>query len=151
MPPPLVARGMFPWMGVRVFFKVVVTFNHVGGSFNLLVPPPLHQGCPNNPIFSNMGLNTACWAYFMYHHISSVQFQGFFRKNAWEEWGEISSLSCDIQRNKNCTWKSSSYRAGVSLTAVQSDLPSLFYRWLYFRVIGMLLYSFWLCFSQGIS
>ena len=26
-----------------------------------------HQGCPNNPIFSNLGLCTACWTHFMCH------------------------------------------------------------------------------------
>ena len=32
-----------------------------------------HQGCLNNPIFSNMGLYAACWAHFMCHHkIQSV-------------------------------------------------------------------------------
>ena len=30
-----------------------------------LWPPP---GCLNNPIFSNLGLCAACWAYFMCHH-----------------------------------------------------------------------------------
>ena len=27
-----------------------------------------HQGYLNNPIFSNLGLCAACWAYFMCHH-----------------------------------------------------------------------------------
>ena len=47
------------------FSKVVVTFNHVGGSFNLSVPPP---GCLNNSIFLNLGLCAACWAHFICHH-----------------------------------------------------------------------------------
>ena len=36
-----------------------------GGSFNLYGN---HQGCLNNPIFSNLGLFAACWAHFMRHH-----------------------------------------------------------------------------------
>ena len=43
--------------------KVVVTFNHVGGSF-----PYHYQGCLNNPIFLNLGLCASCWAHFMCHH-----------------------------------------------------------------------------------
>ena len=41
-------------------------FNHVGGSFNLFKGH--HRVYPNNPIFSNLGLCAACWAYFMCHH-----------------------------------------------------------------------------------
>ena len=40
------------------FSKVVVTFNHVGGSFNLFKYH--HRGCLNNPIFLNFGLCAAC-------------------------------------------------------------------------------------------
>ena len=51
--------------GLGSFSKVVATFIHVGGSFNLSIPS---QGCLNNPIFSNLGLCTACWACCMCHH-----------------------------------------------------------------------------------
>ena len=53
------------WVGVGGFSKVLATFNHVGGSFKLLWPPP---GCLNNAIFSGLGLCAACWARFMCHH-----------------------------------------------------------------------------------
>ena len=46
-------------------FKVVVTFNHEGGSFHLSVTP---AGCLNNPIFSNLSLCAACWTRFTCHH-----------------------------------------------------------------------------------
>ena len=41
------------------FSKVVVTFSHVGGSFNLLWALPG---------LSNLGLCAACWAHFICHH-----------------------------------------------------------------------------------
>ena len=50
-------------LGAGDFSKLVVTFNHVGGSFC-----DHHRGCLNNPIFSNLGLCAACWAHFMCHH-----------------------------------------------------------------------------------
>ena len=53
------------WAGVWGFSKVVATFNHLGGSFNLFMAA---TGCLNNPIFSNLGLCAACWARFMCHH-----------------------------------------------------------------------------------
>ena len=70
-----VTKKMFPfddvimmWMGIGVITKVMVTLNHVGGSFIFSVPPP---GYLNNPIFSNLRLYlcVACWAhFFMCHH-----------------------------------------------------------------------------------
>ena len=54
------------WVGVGCSSKVVATFNHVGGSFNLF--DGLYRGCQNNPICSNLGLCAVCWAHFMYHH-----------------------------------------------------------------------------------
>ena len=56
----------FGWVGVGGFSKVVATFNHVGGSFNLFYGR--HRGCVNNPIVSNLGLCAACWAHFTCHH-----------------------------------------------------------------------------------
>ena len=47
-------------------YKVVATFNHVGGSFKSIYGH--HRGYLNNPIFSNLGLCAACWARFMGHH-----------------------------------------------------------------------------------
>ena len=38
------------WVGVGGFSKVVATFSHVGGSFNLFMATP---GMSDNPIFSN--------------------------------------------------------------------------------------------------
>ena len=52
--------------GFGYFSKVVVTFNHVGGSFNLFKYH--HRGCLNSPVFSNFGSCAACWACFMCHH-----------------------------------------------------------------------------------
>ena len=49
--------------GVGIFSTVVVTLNHVSGSFNIN-----HRGCLNNPVFSNVRLCAACWARFMSHH-----------------------------------------------------------------------------------
>ena len=46
--------------------KVVVTFNHVGGSFDLFKYH--HQGCLNNPIFLNLGFCAACRARFICCH-----------------------------------------------------------------------------------
>ena len=77
-------------MGVGVFSKVVVTFNQVGGSFNLV---KYHQrGCLNNPIFSNLGLYAACGACFVSLQIvahsseSSLLSQCLFRPS----WRKIS-------------------------------------------------------------
>ena len=54
------------WVGVQgLFSKVLVTFYHVGGSFNL---PYHHRGCLHDPIFSNLGLCAACGACFICHH-----------------------------------------------------------------------------------
>ena len=55
------------WVGVGGFSKVVATFNHVGGSFNLLLPPPGDVWIIPSE-FSNLRLCTACWARFMCHH-----------------------------------------------------------------------------------
>ena len=55
-------RGAQGW---RSLAWLVATFNRVGGSFNLLMSR--HWGCLNKPIFSNLGLWVACWAYFMCH------------------------------------------------------------------------------------
>ena len=46
----------------------VATFNHMGGSFNLLKDMYHYQGCLNNPIFSNLGLCAASLGTF---HVSS--------------------------------------------------------------------------------
>ena len=46
--------------------KVVPTFNHVGGSFNLFMATTGDVWI----IFSNLGLCAACWARFMRHHKS---------------------------------------------------------------------------------
>ena len=40
--------------------------HNMGGSFNLFYGH--HQGCLNNPIFSNLGLCAVCWAHFICHH-----------------------------------------------------------------------------------
>ena len=45
--------------------KVLVTFNHVGRSFNLFKYH--HRGCVIIPSFFNLGLCIACWAHFMCH------------------------------------------------------------------------------------
>ena len=49
------------WVGVGGLSKVVATFNHVGGSFNLFM-------VTTGNVFSNLGLCAACWAHFMCHH-----------------------------------------------------------------------------------
>ena len=55
-----------PWtLKVEGVSKVGVTFDHVGGSFNLFKYH--HWGCLN-PMFSNLGLHVACWVRFMCHH-----------------------------------------------------------------------------------
>ena len=47
------------------FSKVVATFNHVGGSFNLFMATTRGY---LNPSFWILGLCAACWARFMCHH-----------------------------------------------------------------------------------
>ena len=62
-----VGLGRSVWVAVGWrLSKVVVTFNHVGRSFNLFKYH--HRGCLNNPIFLNLGLCAVCWAYFLCHH-----------------------------------------------------------------------------------
>ena len=51
--------SLLSWVGGGGFSKVVVTFSHVGGSFNLLWALPG---------LSNLGLCAACWAHFICHH-----------------------------------------------------------------------------------
>ena len=54
------------WVGALGLCKMVATFNHVGGSFNIIM------GTTGDvwiiPSFRNFGLCTACWARFMCHH-----------------------------------------------------------------------------------
>ena len=57
------------------FSKVVPTFSHVGGSFNIFIATNL--GCVKNPILSNFGLYAACWAHFMCHHKLSLVIHPF--------------------------------------------------------------------------
>ena len=53
-----------------------------------------------------------------------------FRDNVWEEWAEICHvhlylvISPEMKKANFSTWKSFSYRPGVSLTTVQSDFSS---------------------------
>ena len=61
----LVYKDFLTWLVGGDFSKVVATFNHMGWSLNFLWPP---MEFLNYPIFSNLGLCTACWAHFMCHH-----------------------------------------------------------------------------------
>ena len=54
------------WVGVGGFSKVVATFNHVGGSFNLFMATTGDVWII--PSFSNLVLCAVCWAHFMCHH-----------------------------------------------------------------------------------
>ena len=54
------------WLGVGVFSKVVATFNHVDGFFNLFMATTGDVWII--PFIFNLGVNVACWAHFMCHH-----------------------------------------------------------------------------------
>ena len=54
------------WLGVGVFSKVVATFNHVGGSFNLFMATTGDVWIIT--FFSYLGLCAACCAHFICHH-----------------------------------------------------------------------------------
>ena len=73
-----------PWVGGG-FCKVVATFSHVGGSFNLFITTTW-GGCLNNPIFSNLALFASCWAHVMCHHkLCSTSMSHLFSLNT--SWG----------------------------------------------------------------
>ena len=54
------------WVGGGGFSKVVATFNHVGGAFNLFMATT--GDVRIIPSFSNFRLCAAYWAHFMCHH-----------------------------------------------------------------------------------
>ena len=66
------------------FSRVVATFSHVVGSFNIF--DGHHRMCLNNPIFSNLGLSATCWVHFVCHHVlrpTSVDHPFSFLNSSW--------------------------------------------------------------------
>ena len=79
----LVTRKMFPFDdgggGGGGFSKVVATFNHVGGSFNLSM-------ATSGAVWIIPGLCVVCWAHFMCHHElwpTSVRHPFYFLNSSW--------------------------------------------------------------------
>ena len=75
------------------------------------------------------------WFYSFWRHFDLVKqvkcaVYRDFRDNVWEEWAENCHIhlylviSPEMKRSNSSTWKSPSYRAGVSLASVQSDFSS---------------------------
>ena len=129
------------------FSKVVATFNRVGGFFNLCCG--LHHVwiilCLNNPIFSSVGLCTACWAYFECH-------QELWPTSVSHPFSSVNS-SIGLSGGKH-------YQKIIipifRLILQNFTFPGCFSYILFYRYIFSLLSSgyyssMWIYFSQGIS